>query len=150
MSVRERLLAAVEAAVGSTAHVIPYQDAMDVPDRVTVMFKQTRVTPIPEAPRSGYVVHYVLTVVSPALDPSIAEAELDEFVPSMLGDLDHLDWFAWSTADKVLAGGLMAYDVECWNLAYEVPTRKAAPPAPPKPTRKRAATAPSTKEASHG
>jgi hypothetical protein len=132
-SVRESLLAAITAAVPAGTHVIPYQDNMDLPDRITVMFKQLRITPLPEAPRAGYVVHYVLTVVSPALDPSVAEADLDVFVPSMLGDLDALDWFAWDEATKVLSQGLMAYDITCWNLGYKVtPT-----PAPPTTTRKR-------------
>jgi hypothetical protein len=105
------------------------------------MFKQLRLTPLPAAPRGGYVVYYVLTVVSPALDPSVAEAELDEFVPSMLGDLDGLDWFAWDEATKVLAQGLMAYDVTCWNIAHVV-TAAVPPPPPPRrkaPTRKREA-----------
>ena len=128
MSVRDSLLEAITAAVGPDVHVIPFQDAMDVPDRLTVMFKQLSLTPLPSAPRAAYVVNYVLTVVSPALDPAVAEAELDEFVPSMLGDLDSLDWFAWSEATKVLSGGAsnLAYDIACWNVGHRVPD-----PAPP-------------------
>lgn len=122
MSVRHDLLEAITAAVPEGTHVVPYQDNLDVLDRMTVMFKQTRITPLPAAPRAGYVVHYVLTVISPALDPQVAEEDLDAFVLSMLGDLDGLDWFAWDEALKVLASGLMAYDVTCWNVARKAPT----------------------------
>jgi hypothetical protein len=128
MSVRDTLLAAITAAVPEGTHVIPFQDNMDVPDRITVMFKQMSITPLAEAPRSGYVFNYILTVVSPAVDPSVAEEELDGFVPAMLGDLDGLDWFAWSTADKVLSQGQLAYDITCWNIAHKVPPAKAPPP----------------------
>lgn len=121
-SPREDLLAAITAAVPEGTHVIPYQDNMDLPDRITVMFKQLRVAPLPAAPRAGFVVYYVLTVVSPALDPSVAEAELDVFIFAMLDALNPLNWFAWDDAPKVLSQGLMAYDVSCWILANDPTT----------------------------
>jgi hypothetical protein len=133
-SVRDSLLQAITEAVGPEVHVIPFQDNMDVPDRLTVMFKQLRITPLDAAPRGAYVVYYVLTVVSAALDPSVAEAELDEFVPSMLGDLDTLDWFAWDEAVKVLSqSSNLAYDITCWNIAHvAAPATAPPPPTPPR------------------
>jgi len=129
MSARSDLVEKVAAAVGDTAHVIPYQDSVDVLDRITIMFKQLSLQPLPEAPRSAYRFNYVLTIVSPATDPQVSEAELDDFVPSLLGDLDTLDWFAWETADKVLGPGGMglAYDVSCFTIA-EVSATTAPPP----------------------
>jgi hypothetical protein len=118
MSIRDDLLAVIADAVGPDVHVIPYQDNMDIPDRITVMFKQLALLPLEQAPRTAYRVNYVLTVISPATDPTVAEEELDDFIPSLLGDLDELDWFAWSTADKVLStSGGLAYDITCWNIA---------------------------------
>ena len=131
MSVRKTLVEAVTSAVGKTATVIPYQDSVDVLDRVLVMFKQMGLQPLPEAPRAAYRVNYVLTIVSPAIDAIKAEAELDDFVVRLVGDLDDLDWFAWDSADKVLFQGTnLAYDVTCWTIAQRqptTPTRKVTP-----------------------
>lgn len=134
MSVRAELLEIVAAALPA-AHVIPYQDAVDVLDRPTIMFKQLSLSPLPQSPRAAYRVEYVLTVISPAIDARLAEAELDELVPSLLGDLDALDWFAWDTADKVLGpGDRLAYDVHAWTIVQPTAT---APAATPKKTRSR-------------
>ncbi len=121
MSVRDSLVEAVTTAAGPKVNVIPYQDNLDNLDRVTVMFKQGSIEALVEAPRSAYKVNYVLTVVSPATDPKVAEAELDDVVIQLLGDLDDLDWFAWSSADKVLfQSSNLAYDIHCWNISRKV------------------------------
>ena len=118
MSIRDTLVTEIQKVVGPKVQVIPYQDNTDLPSRLTVMFKQLSLAPLPASPRSAYQVNYVLTVVSPATDPKKAEAELDDFVPSLLGDLDGLDWFAWSSAEKVLFQSQnIAYDITCWNIA---------------------------------
>jgi len=119
MSIRDTLVAAVTAAAPPETHVIPYQDNVDVLDVVTVMFKQLGMLPLEAAPRGAFRVNYVLTIVSAAADPANSEVELDEFVPSLLADLDTLDWFAWESAEKVLGpGGIgLAYDVTCWTIA---------------------------------
>lgn len=123
MSVRDDLVNVIEAAVGDTVHVIPYQDNYDLPDRVTVMVKQVSLQPLAEAPRGSYRVNYTLTVISPALDPSTAESELDDIVPSLLGDLDGLDWFAWATAEKVpTPSGGLGYDIACYIVARKTST----------------------------
>jgi hypothetical protein len=134
MSVREELLDAIAAAVGPDVHVIPYQDSTDVLDRRTIMFKQLSMQPLEAAPRGAYRVNYVLTFVTPHTDPGKGEADLDAFVPAILGDLDALDWFAWSTADKVLGPGGqgLAYDVSAWIVGNKVPTA----PTPARRSRK--------------
>lgn len=131
MSVRDDLLDRI-TAIAPAAHVIPYQDSVDVLDRVTIMFKQLSLSPLEAAPRGAYRFDFVLTVCSPNLDPQLAEAQLDEIVPSLLGDLDTLDWFAWDTAEKVLGPGALglAYDVHAWTVAQV--TTDAAPAASPK------------------
>jgi hypothetical protein len=133
MSVRADLLERITAAAPG-AHIIAYQDAVDVLDRITIMFKQLSLSPLPAAPRGAYRFDFVLTVCSPALDPQHAELELDDFVPSLLGDLDTLDWFAWDTAEKVLGPGALglAYDIHAWTVADVQPD--AAPAAKPKKT----------------
>jgi hypothetical protein len=119
MTIRDDLIGAIAAVVDTKkVHVIPYQDNIDVPDRTTIMFKQLSLRPLEQAPRAAYRVDYVLTVISAATDPAVAEEELDAFVPSLLGDLDALDWFAWDTADKVIfQSSSIAYDVTCYNIA---------------------------------
>jgi hypothetical protein len=134
MSVRDELLAAITKVVEPDVHVIPYQDNVDVLDRRTIMFKQLTVQPLAAAPRSGYQVNYVLTLCTPHTDPEKGEADLDAFVLSLLGDLDALDWFAWSTADKVIGPGGqgMAYDVSAWIVGNKVPTPSATARRPRK------------------
>jgi hypothetical protein len=85
-------------------------------------------------------VDYALTIVHPSADPAKAEADLDEFVPSLLADLNALDWFAWDTAEKVLGpGGVgLAYDVMCWTIAQSTPLAASLEP-PRTTTRKRRA-----------
>jgi len=127
MSIRTDLVDKVTAVAGRTANVIPYQDSTDVLDKVTIMVKLLSIAPLAEAPRGAYRIGYVLTVVSPATDAQKAEAELDDYVVSLLGDLDGLDWFAWDSADKVLFQSTnLAYDVTCWTVAErtETPTTR--------------------------
>lgn len=128
MSVRNQLVAALLDAVPPGTSVIPYQDNLDEPSGFVVMVKQLKLSPLPATPRDAYRVDYVLTMIGPAIDPAVAEPDLDGFVPSLLGDLDGLDWFAWEDATKVLSSGHMAYDVHCWVIAPVVrsSTRKAA------------------------
>jgi hypothetical protein len=78
-------------------------------------------------------VRYVLTVISPALDPAIAEEELDGLVLEVLVALSPHNWFAYSSADKVLASGHIAYDLQCWNIASVPPASSATSPAAPAP-----------------
>lgn len=115
-SVRDRLVEELKAVLGKDVHVIPYQDSVDTLDRRTVMVKQQTITRLPEAPTSKLRIDYVLTFISPALDPEAAEADLDQWVPQTLSDLD-MSWFAWTSAEKVLFDPLnTAYDVSSYVL----------------------------------
>jgi hypothetical protein len=140
MTIRETLVAAVTAAAPAGTRVLPYQDNVDVLDVVAIMFKQLGMRPLEAAPRAAFRVNYVLTIVSAAADPAVSEAELDEYVPSLLADLNALDWFAWESAEKVLGpGGIgLAYDVTCWTIAQATELASPLTPSTPNPRKRRA------------
>jgi hypothetical protein len=117
-SIRDSLVAAIRKVVGpeKDVHIIPFQDNADVLDRRTVMVKQTEIQWLPESPNGQLRIDYVLTFISPALDPTASEKDLDQWVPETLADLT-MNWFAWTTATKVAFTPInQAYDVACYVL----------------------------------
>lgn len=118
MSVREDLIAGIKAVVDpARVAVIGVEDNKDVLDRLTIMVKQRTIAPLAQAPIGALRVDYVLTVTSPAIDPAVAEPELDDFVPDLLNDLSPIPWFGWSEATKILDGQNLAYDISAFVLA---------------------------------
>ena len=110
-SIRDTLVDELRRILGANVHVIPYQDNADALDRRTVMVKQTTISPLPEAPQGQLRVDYVLTFITPNIDPAKAERDLDQWVPQSLADLA-VSWLSWTSAEKVL------FDPQ--NLAYDV------------------------------
>ena len=127
MTIRDDLIAELQRVAGKDVHVIAYQDNADVLDRKTVMVKQRTIQPLPATPKSGLRIDYTLTFIAPALNPAIAEAQLDEWVPELLDDL-RMNWFVWTEATKVLFSTTnLAYDVDAFVLTSAVnQSRKAA------------------------
>jgi hypothetical protein len=88
------------------------------------MVKQTTIARLPEAPSSRLRIDYVLTFISPSTDASTGEADLDQWVPQTLSDLD-MSWFAWTSAEKVLFDPLnLAYDVAVFVLTTATNTEE--------------------------
>jgi hypothetical protein len=115
-SIRDSLVDELRRVLGAGVHVIPYQDNVDALDRRTVMVKQTTISPLPEAPSGQLRVDYVLTFITPNVDPSKAERDLDQWVPQTLADLS-VSWLSWSSAEKVLFDPQnLAYDVQAFVL----------------------------------
>lgn len=110
-TVRDALVDELKRALGPGVAVIPYQDNVDALERRTVMVKQTTISPLPEAPAGQLRIDYVLTFITPNVDPAKAERDLDQWVPQTLADLN-MSWLAWTSAEKTL------FDPQ--NLAYDV------------------------------
>jgi hypothetical protein len=110
-SVRDALVDELRRVLGTGVHVVPYQDNVDALDRRTVMVKQTTISPLPEAPAGQLRIDYVLTFISPNVDPGKAERDLDQWVPQTLADLT-MSWLAWTSAEKTL------FDPQ--NVSYDV------------------------------
>lgn len=117
MSVRDTLVQQIRDVVGTTVHVIEYEDNKDEIDRVTIEVKQRRIAPLPEAPIGALRVEYILTVTAPNVDPSKAEPTLDDFVPSFLDDMRPAAWFGWDEANKTIDGQNLAYDITAFVIA---------------------------------
>jgi hypothetical protein len=115
-SIRDALVEELRKVLGSGVHVIPYQDNVDALDRRTVMVKQTTISPLPEAPSGQLRVDYVLTFITPNVDPAKAERDLDQWVPQTLADLS-MSWLSWSSAEKTLFDPQnLSYDVQAFVL----------------------------------
>jgi hypothetical protein len=115
-SIRDALVEELRLVLGSRVHVIPYQDNVDALDRRTVMVKQTTISPLPEAPSGQLRVDYVLTFITPNVDPAKAERDLDQWVPQTLADLS-MSWLSWSSAEKTLFDPQnLSYDVQAFVL----------------------------------
>lgn len=125
MSAREGLIAKIVEIVGDDAVVIGVEDNKDALGRITIVVKQRRMLREPAAPNGTLRVEYVISVTHPAIDPAISEPALDDFVPSLLADLDLLSWFGWTDATKVADDQNLGYDIDCWLLAG--PAEKEAP-----------------------
>lgn len=122
MSIRDDVVDRLREILGPDVSVIPYQDNLDTLERRTVMVKQQTITRLPEAPASKLRVDYVLSFISPAIDPSVAEADLDEWLPVALADALNVNWLSWDSAEKVLFAPLnLAYDVSAYLITEQKP-----------------------------
>lgn len=117
MTVRQSLIGEIRKVVGDDVRVIEFEDAKDQLDSITIMVKQRTIGKLTAMPTGALSIGYIVTVTAPQTDPTKAEPELDEFVPSFLSDMDQLTWFGWSTATKTLDGQNLAYDIDCYVIA---------------------------------
>lgn len=117
MSARTTLVQTIRDIVGDDAVVIDVEDNGDSLGKVTVMVKQRSIAKIPEAPRAGLAVEFVVSVTHPGVDPAVSEPGLDDFVPSLLAELNAFNWFRWEDATKVADGQNLGYDIDCMVLA---------------------------------
>lgn len=79
--------------------------------RTTVIVKQDRIEKLPEAPLGSLQVSFILTVLTPHEDTSRAEDALDDSVLELTTALDSLAGTNWTSAQKVVAGDYLGYDI---------------------------------------
>lgn len=94
--------------------LVGYEDTIDEPDTTTVVLKLRSVQRLPAAPRGAYLTEWVVTVISSHSDPEKADPGLFDGLINFLDDLDTadgLDWLGWTTAQKVIDSGRLAYDI---------------------------------------
>ncbi|SEM73404.1 hypothetical protein [Cryobacterium luteum] len=90
--------------------IVPYQVTLDSPATVVVMLKQTRIERTAAAPQGAHDIGFTVTISSPHDDFEKAEDALDDQVNTLIHALDGLG-IAWTTAEKVLDGTRLAYDI---------------------------------------
>lgn len=112
---------------------VPEQRNLDTLDAVTVIWKQSRIMPLDEAPLGAVRVEGTLTVATPLTDIKRAEAALDDAVTELCSALDGLDGIVWTEAQKVALGesGPLGYDISIWTTATPEPDPEPDPPAEP-------------------
>ena len=119
---REWLLAQLVPLVPSDWKVLPNQVDPSTIDRVTVIFKFTELTRLPEAPAGSISNQVIITIIDPHNDHVLAEDALDDSVLDLVTTLDSLPRIAWSKASKVLA-----FDRYLgWDITAQIITQKAA------------------------
>lgn len=134
MSVREWLDENLKPLLPEGWRWVPYQRNVDTLDAVTVIWKQSRIVPLDEAPLGAVRVEGTLTVCTPHQDIARAEEALDDAVTDLCSALDGLDGIAWTSAQKVALGegGPLGYDIEIWTTATPEP-EPAPEPEPDAP-----------------
>lgn len=106
---------------------IPYQRNLDALESVTVVWKQSTLSRLREAPIGTVLVEGTITILSPHQDVERAEEDLDEAVLDLVLAIDSLPALAWSGATKVsLNDTFFGYDLT-------VSTTVTAPTSPPAP-----------------
>jgi hypothetical protein len=121
-SPREWLLAQLVPLVPSDWKVLPNQVDPSTIDRVTVIFKFTELTRLPEAPAGSLSNKVIITIIDPHKEHVKAENSLDDSVLELVTALDSLPHIVWSKAEK-----LLAFDQYlCWDITAQIITQKAA------------------------
>lgn len=98
------------------AQVISYEDLVDVRSTRTIQIKQRTISRLEQAPAAWYQVNFIVTLATQMTDPNQGEADLDDWVPQLLGDLTQ-SWLGWTSAQKVLDRENLAYDVDLYLIA---------------------------------
>lgn len=110
---------------------IPEQREPDTLDAIAVIWKQSRITRLPEAPLGHVRVDGVLTVVSPKSDVAEAESQLDDAVTDLCIALDGIKGIAWTEARKVgVNDKYFGWDIDVWTTASPTATRPMSPTEP--------------------
>lgn len=122
-SVRAMLQATLEPMVPSDWQFIPNQRMPQTIDRVTVVLKHGKITPLPEAPTSHLTHDIVLTVVDPHEDQVTAEDALDQHVVELIAAIQAApDHIGFEQAEKVMVTSTYLG----WDLTIQFITQKKA------------------------
>lgn len=101
-TVREWLETALTPLLPSTWRIIPNQSGIQTIDQVVVVFKQTEIEPLTQAPSGTLSNKVIITIIDPNSDPKTAENALDDTVLELVSALDSLPGLNWSGAKKVI------------------------------------------------
>lgn len=112
-ALREKLRTDLEALTPADRfRFVPVQTKLDKLARPTLMLKLASVTRSPVA-QSVLVPSFVLTVISPHVDPAQADTHLDELLDELLAPLQRIRWVAFRGADKAsFQTNYMCYDIQ--------------------------------------
>lgn len=106
--------------------VVGVERDIDEPDAVHVTIKLDDVRRLPQAPSSGrYLVGWTVTIVTPHVDPELADPAVFDALIDLTIALDEFEWLTWSEARKVVSAGRYAYDITLQTIT-EDPEGEAA------------------------
>lgn len=115
MSVRSDLAAALKPLLPPRTKIIDVPRSLDgiETSRPVVMLYRERVEKAPNA-IGAYFNTFALWIISPNVDTSRAEDQLDNMLDEVISALDELSWLNWSNAQRSTFGDAQApaYQVE--------------------------------------
>ncbi|KQQ22877.1 hypothetical protein ASF48_06995 [Rathayibacter sp. Leaf299] len=91
--------------------IIPEQRDPGVITKTTVLLKQDKISKLPASPIGSLQTSFILTIVTPHIDTTRAEDDLDDSVLELTTALDSLNGVDWTEAQKVGAGEYLGYDI---------------------------------------
>ena len=109
MSVRNDLAAALKPLLPPKTKIVDVPRGLDGVEvtRPVVMLYRERVQKAPNGIGS-YLNTFALWIVSPNVDPSRAENQLDQMLDDVVEALDQLLWLNWSNAERSTFGDSQA------------------------------------------
>lgn len=116
MSARTTLVQYLRDIVETDAEVVEVEDNTDTLGKITIVVKQRRMLRLAQAPAGALRVEFVLSVTHPGIDPATSEPGLDDFVPSLLSQLNERPGFGWNDATKVADEQNLGYDIDCFLI----------------------------------
>lgn len=121
MSARKDLARELRKLVPKAYKIVDTERAVDESKVITLLVSQRTIDPAPNA-QGNHRVTLNLYVIDPHNDPAGAEDSLDDAVDNILFAIDRsgsLDSVSWSTAEKVVYQGRLAYQITI--TAYSEP-----------------------------
>lgn len=116
--VRKALEAQLKPLLPRTWRIVPYQRNLDTIAHTTVMFKQTAIDKLPQAPQGVLIVDLTLTIISHFTDTVKAEDDLDDAVLELCLAMDANPHVIYGRADKVMFDDThLAYDITIQTTA---------------------------------
>lgn len=104
----------------------PYARIPDSVEKTTVIVWLQNITRLPEAPQSSHVTEYLVTVVSPAADPSQADEDLDDNIADLLHAIDQTpNTITWERAERASYNGTsLAFDITVRVITTSTPDKE--------------------------
>ena len=124
-TVRSALVSLLEEHLPSAWRLEPYRRKADAIKATTVYLKLGSVERIPEAPMSGHVASFTVTVADPATDWAQADAALDDNVIELVMLLNRADAVKAARAEAVVVNDTyLGFDISVEVIATATPTQE--------------------------
>ena len=116
MTLRSDLAAQLKPVLPKAWKIIPYAANLDAQKGIVVLFSQTAVQNLEQAP--SFLSHtFSIFIIDPRTDPSTVEDSLDDSVGEVLWALKGLPFLVFDRADRVTFDNSQAWEIHITVLS---------------------------------